>query len=114
MSEMCEEFCVHKENIEKIKEKLPVDEKIKDFSNILNSFGDPTRLKILLALKEGTLCSCDISEISEMSVSAVSHQLRILRDRKLVKNRKEGKFVYYELYDDKIKEFLENILILGK
>ncbi|ABR55130.1 regulatory protein ArsR [Methanococcus vannielii SB] len=114
MRKMCEEFCIHEENVHRVRDNLPKEDEIKEISNIMNSFGDPTRLKILLSLKEGELCSCDISEISKISISATSHQLRLLRDRKLVKYRKEGKFVYYELYDEKIKKFLEVILELNK
>lgn len=114
LSDLCSEFSVRNEKIEKVLEKLPSNEDIATISNIMNSFGDSNRLKILLALKESELCSCELSNITETSISAISHQLRILRDRKLVKFRKEGKFVYYELYDEKIRNFLEEIVELEK
>ncbi|MBA2840616.1 DNA-binding transcriptional ArsR family regulator [Methanococcus maripaludis] len=114
MSDLCSEYSVRNEKVENILEKLPPNEDIVNISNIMNSFGDPNRLKILLALKESELCSCELSNIVDTSISAISHQLRILRDRKLVKFRKEGKFVYYELYDEKIRDFLEEIVELRK
>ncbi|MBA2860317.1 helix-turn-helix transcriptional regulator [Methanococcus maripaludis] len=114
MSDLCSEFSVRNEKIENVLKKLPSNRDIVNISNIMNSFGDPNRLKILLALKESELCSCELSNIADTSISAISHQLRILRDRKLVKFRKDGKFVYYELYDEKIRNFLEEIVRLEK
>lgn len=114
LSDLCSEFSVRNEKIENVLKKLPSNRDIVNISNIMNSFGDPNRLKILLALKESELCSCELSNIADTSISAISHQLRILRDRKLVKFRKEGKFVYYELYDEKIRNFLEEIVRLEK
>jgi DNA-binding transcriptional ArsR family regulator len=68
---------------------------------------DPTRLKILLALKEEELCTCDLSNITGLSVSAISHQLRVLKDRKIVNYRRDGKNVFYRLEDEHLKEILK-------
>nr|WP_230869803.1 metalloregulator ArsR/SmtB family transcription factor [Iocasia fonsfrigidae] len=73
-----------------------------DLAEIFKTIGDPTRIKILYALKERELCVCDLSELLEMSSSAISHQLRVLRNNKLVKFRKEGRSVYYSLDDDHV------------
>lgn len=73
-------------------------------------FGDRTRVRILLALDSGEMCVCDISEALGMSMSATSHQLRMLRDAHLVSHRKEGKCVYYSLCDDHVKVVLETAL----
>ncbi|MEJ6949951.1 metalloregulator ArsR/SmtB family transcription factor [Halanaerobiaceae bacterium ANBcell28] len=78
------------------------EEIVLDLAEIFKTIGDPTRIKILYALKEQELCVCDLSELLEMSSSAISHQLRVLRTNKLVKYRKEGRIVYYSLDDDHV------------
>ena len=80
---------------------------IADFFKI---FGDSTRIKILWALDQNEMCVCDLASLLQMNKSAISHQLRILRDHQLVNIRKEGKFVYYQLSDDHVKDILEKAL----
>ncbi len=76
-------------------------------ADFFDALGNPTRLKILLALMEaGELCTCDLSAITKLSVSAISHQLRILKDRKIVTYHKDGKNVFYRLDDEHIREIL--------
>lgn len=107
MSDICEVYKEHREKIKKVNKNLPEDEAIKELSSFFDAFGDPTRLKILLALKEEELCTCDLSNITGLSVSAISHQLRILKDRKIVNYRRDGKNVFYRLEDELLKKILK-------
>ncbi len=98
------------EYVEDVKMKLPPDEKIMELSDFLEAFSDYTRLKILLSLSNQELCTCDLSEITGLSASAISHQLRVLRDKKLVKYRRVGRNVYYSLDDEHVAEILNTAL----
>lgn len=93
--------------VSSVKEKMPSDDTIYDLSELYKVFGDSTRTKILSALEISELCVCDIALCLNMTKSAVSHQLRILRTAKLVKPRKVGKVVYYSLDDDHVSQILE-------
>lgn len=93
--------------INKHKIKMPSDEIIFDFAELFKVFGDTTRMRIICALKENELCVGDIAEITNTTISAISHQLRILKQAKLVKYRKEGKTVYYSLDDDHVLQIFE-------
>lgn len=95
------------EKVEKIKKSLPNDELIFDMAEIFKVFGDSTRMKIISALLEDELCVGDIAIITNSTPSAISHQLRVLKQAKLVKYRKEGKIVYYSLDDEHVKEIYE-------
>ncbi|MBC7114926.1 MAG: ArsR family transcriptional regulator, lead/cadmium/zinc/bismuth-responsive transcriptional [Archaeoglobi archaeon] len=95
------------ESVHEVKSKLPSDERIIELAEFLEAFSDSSRLKILLALSLHELCTCDLSAITGLSVSAISHQLRVLRDKKLVKYRKNGRNVYYSLDDEHVAEILE-------
>ncbi len=106
----CDCNVLHKQSVKLVQKKLPVDENIIACADLFKVFGDFTRLKILCALFYTTLCVCDISVIVGMSKSAVSHQLRILRHTKLVKNQKIGKEVFYSLADEHIKTILNQAL----
>lgn len=94
---------MHGDVIEAVSKKMPEEESLYDLAELFKVFGDTTRIKILWALDESEMCVCDISALLNMSHSAISHQLRILKQAKLVKNRKDGKVVYYSLDDDHIK-----------
>ncbi|KHG33351.1 MAG: metalloregulator ArsR/SmtB family transcription factor [Sulfurospirillum cavolei] len=115
---MGDEFCscdiVHENVIEMVKKKMPQEEKLYDLAELFKVFGDTTRVKIISALFEAELCVCDIAELLHMTQSAISHQLRVLRQARLVKHRKEGKVVFYSLDDEHIKNIfnqgLEHIL----
>ena len=90
-----------------MREKLPQDEVLYDLAELFKIFGDSTRVKILYALLEAEeLCVCDIASLMDVTQSAVSHQLRVLKSSKLVKFRKEGKTVYYSLADDHVCRIL--------
>ena len=95
------------ERVNKVKKVMPEMNIISDVSDFFKIVGDSTRLRILMCLGCGELCVSDISFLLDMSVSAISHQLKSLRDAKLVKVRKDGKIVYYSLDDDHIKKLLE-------
>lgn len=85
---------------------MPIDEEIYDLADFYKLFSDSTRLKILMALGENELCVSDLANILNMGQSAISHQLRILKQGRLVKNRRDGKVIYYELDDTHIKEII--------
>lgn len=102
--ENCECTIIHKDIVEKVKAQLLTEEKSYNLSEFFKVFGDNTRIKIIQALSIEEMCVCDISVLLNMSQSAISHQLRGLRQSKLVKPRKEGKVVYYSLDDDHIKQ----------
>ncbi len=103
----CEVISVNEEKVKEIKSKLPTDETIFDLAELFKVFGDSTRMKIICALLEEELCVCDIASITNSTPSAISHQLRVLKQAKLVKYRKEGKTVYYSLDDNHVKEIYE-------
>ena len=103
----CEEDLVHTDAVEKVRTQLPPDEQLYDLAELFKIFGDSTRVKILYALLESELCVCDIAKLMEVTQSAVSHQLRVLKNSKLVKFRREGKTVYYSLADDHVLHILD-------
>ena len=98
---------IHEDIVTTTKKSMPHDELIFDLAEFFKVFADSTRMKILWALHENELCVCDIAVVLDMTKSAVSHQLKYLRQANLVKNRKEGKIVYYSLSDDHVKEIFE-------
>ena len=85
---------------------LPPDEMLFDLAELFKIFGDSTRIKILYVLFEAELCVCDIAAVLGMSQSAISHQLRTIKQARLVKNRREGKTIYYSLADDHVKTII--------
>ena len=105
--ETCEGEVIHEDIVKKVKSTFPKDEMIFDLADFYKIFGDTTRVKILYALDKSELCVCDISSLLEMTISAVSHQLKILRDSNLVKTRREGKVIFYSLTDEHVKEIIE-------
>lgn len=98
---------VHEETVKKVKGKMPEDGYIYDLAELFKVFADSTRMKIIYALLEEELCVCDIANIVGTTQSAISHQLRILKQTKLVKHRKEGKVVFYSLDDEHISEIVK-------
>ena len=83
--------------------RMPDEEMLYDLAELYKVFGDSTRIKILYALFESELCVCDIARVLSMTQSAISHQLRLLKESKLVRNRRDGKTVYYSLADDHVR-----------
>jgi ArsR family transcriptional regulator len=108
VGEHCECVIVHEDVVETVKKELPEDETLYDLAELFRVFADSTRIKILYALFEAELCVCDLSRLTGMSQSAVSHQLRTLKDSKLVKFRREGKTVYYSLADQHVRTLIGN------
>lgn len=98
---------IHEELVAKTTSAMPDDELLFRTSYFFKVFSDGTRLKILWALHETELCVCDIAAVVNMTKSAVSHQLKALREAKLVNNRRDGKVVYYFLADDHVKKIFE-------
>ncbi len=92
---------------ERIRSTMPDDEYLYDLSEVFRIFGDSTRIKILFALFDDELCVNDIAAILNLTQSSVSHQLRILKDNKLVKFRREGKSIIYSLDDDHVRSILQ-------
>ena len=93
----------HEAILEKVKHELPTDELLCDLSDLFKIFGDTTRIKILYSLFESEMCVCAIAELLGMTQSAISHQLKILKDANLVGNRREGKTIYYFLSDNHVR-----------
>ncbi|PID26893.1 MAG: transcriptional regulator [Candidatus Cloacimonadota bacterium] len=104
--ETCETIAIHKDIVEERRAKMPKDEYLHNLADFFKIFGDGTRVRILWALNEKELCVCDIAALLEMSQSAISHQLRVLKHSRLVKNRREGKVIFYSLLDDHITKIL--------
>jgi DNA-binding transcriptional ArsR family regulator len=109
--ERCECTVIHEEVVNMVKDRMPEEEKLYDLAELFKVFGDSTRIKILWALDESEMCVCDIAALLNMTQSAISHQLRILKQTRLVKNRKEGKVVYYSLDDVHVKQIFEMGLV---
>lgn len=109
--EKCEVTLIHEDNVKKAINGLPDDELIADLSDMFKIFGDQTRMKILMALESGELCVCDIAAVMNMSQSAISHQLRVLKQSNIVKTRREGKVVYYSISDDHVKEIFDIAMV---
>ncbi|MFW6269967.1 MAG: ArsR/SmtB family transcription factor [Bacillota bacterium] len=100
--ETCEIYSPNEKIVELLKNQQLDDPVIQKLSDIFKTLGDPTRIKIINALRKEELCVCDLSELLGMSSSAISHQLRVLRNNNLVKYRKEGRSVYYSLDDEHV------------
>ena len=100
--EMCDDDVVHESAIERARAKMPDEDTLYETAELFKVFGDSTRTRILSALFTEELCVCDIAELLGMTKSAVSHQLRILRQTKVVKSRRSGKEIFYSLDDDHI------------
>ncbi len=96
----------HSELLKMIKKDMPEDELLQDLGDLFKVFGDTTRIKIMYALYEGEMCVCAISELLNMTQSAISHQLKTLKDANLVSARREGKEMYYSLSDEHVKSII--------
>lgn len=101
--ESCNCTIIHKDIVKKVKENLPDEEVLYDLADLFKAFSDSTRIKILYALFQEELCVCDLAALLDMTQSAISHQLRVLKSNRLVKFRRDGKVIYYSLADDHIE-----------
>ena len=107
---ICDCDVIHKEVVEKVKEVMPEKQAITNLTSLYKAFADKTRLEILYALHKSEMCVCDLAVLLNMTKSAISHQLKTLRLANLVKNRREGKIVYYSLTDKHVYEIFEQSL----
>ncbi|MBP1043579.1 helix-turn-helix transcriptional regulator [Vagococcus sp. BWB3-3] len=107
---ICDCEIIHEEIVEKVKKAMPEKQVMVDLSNLYKIFADKTRLEILHALYESEMCVCDLAVLLNMTKSAISHQLKTLRLANLVKNRREGKIVYYSLIDNHVSAIFEQSL----
>ena len=105
-NETCEYMHVHPHVIQKVKAEMPAEETLYDLAELYKVFGDSTRIKILYVLFEAEVCVCDIAQCLNMTTSAISHQLRVLKQSRLVRSRKEGKTVFYSLADDHVRTII--------
>lgn len=96
----------HSELLKKIRNDMPADELLQELGDLFKIFGDTTRIKIMYALYEGEMCVCAISELLNMTQSAISHQLKTLKDANLVSARRDGKEIYYSLSDEHVKSII--------
>lgn len=105
--ERCEFMHVHEEIVGRVTHNMPDEEILYDLADLFKIFGDSTRIKILYVLFESEMCVCDIAQLLGMTQSAISHQLRALKQSKLVKYRREGKAVFYSLTDAHVRTILD-------
>ncbi|MDD3243670.1 MAG: metalloregulator ArsR/SmtB family transcription factor [Eubacteriales bacterium] len=105
--ERCDEVRVHEDIVDNVTGKMPEEEILYDLAELFKVFGDSTRVKLLYVLFEQEMCVCDIAQLLGMTQSAISHQLRVLKQSHLVKYRREGKTVFYSLDDDHVRAILQ-------
>ena len=106
-TQSCDCEVIHGDILDLVKKSMPVNEKLFPLFRFFKVMGDETRINILMALDIHEMCVCDLSVLLDMTKSSVSHQLKVLKDAGLVKNRKEGKVVFYSLDDDHVKDIIE-------
>lgn len=104
--EQCSYIHVHEEIVSKVKNEVPKEELLYDLADFFKVFADSTRVKILYVLMCEEMCVCDLAQILGMTQSAISHQLRMLKQMDLVRNRRDGKTIFYSLADDHIRLIL--------
>jgi DNA-binding transcriptional ArsR family regulator len=109
--ESCNCTIIHEDLVTKVRECIPKEETLYDLAELFKVFGDTTRIKMLCALFQSEMCVCDMAALLGMTQSAISHQLRVLKQTRLVKFRKEGKVVYYSLDDEHVKQIFDQGLI---
>ena len=109
--DVCSSNVIHQDIVNNVIEKMPEETDLNTLAEFFKVFGDNTRMKIIWALSISEMCVCDISTLINMSQSAISHQLKILRQSKLVRYRREGKVVYYSLDDLHIKDILNTAMV---
>lgn len=102
----CEQVFVHEELVKKVNAQMPEEDELYDLAELFKVFGDSTRIRILFVLFEAEVCVCDLAEILHMTQSAISHQLKILKQARLVSARREGKSVFYSLADGHVRTII--------
>ncbi|RGY96471.1 metalloregulator ArsR/SmtB family transcription factor [Clostridium sp. AM58-1XD] len=104
--EQCDLISVHQDIVDQVNRVMPDEEKLQDLADFFRIFADSTRIRILYLLSQSEMCVCDIASLLNMGQSAISHQLRVLKQMRLVKYRREGKTVFYSLSDGHIQTIL--------
>ena len=104
--ECCDTEEVHEELIKIVNETMPEETELYDLAELFKVFGDSTRIRILFVLFEAEVCVCDLAQVLNMTQSAISHQLKILKQNRLVKNRREGKSIFYSLADEHVRSII--------
>ena len=104
--ETCDGEEIHEELLNIVREKMPEETELYDLAELFKVFGDSTRIRILFVLFETEVCVCDLAQALNMTQSAISHQLKILKQNKLVKSRREGKSIFYSLADDHVRTII--------
>jgi len=104
---LCDHEVIHADVVQRVHETMTDDRTLCDLADFFKMFGDSTRVKMLSALEVHEMCVCDLAALLSMTTSAISHQLRSLRQANLVKSRRDGKVVYYSLADDHVRDILE-------
>lgn len=102
----CDSVEVHQELLQIVNETMPEETELYDLAELFKVFGDSTRIRILFVLFEAEVCVCDLAEVLHMTQSAISHQLKILKQNKLVKSRREGKSIFYSLADEHVRTII--------
>ena len=105
--QVCEYMHAHEDIVKKVQNTMPDEEELYDLAELYKVFADSTRIKILYVLFESEMCVCDIALLLEMSQSAISHQLRVLKQAKLVKFRRDGKTIFYSLSDEHVRTIID-------
>ncbi len=103
---ICELMHVHEEIVNRVSQEMPDEDSLFDLSELFKVFGDSTRIRILYCLFESEMCVCDIATLLNMTQSAISHQLSVLKKSKLVKSRRSGKTVFYSLADGHVRAII--------
>ena len=103
----CEFMHVHEQIVDRVEKVMPDEQQLLDLSEFFKVFGDSTRIKILYVLSQSEMCVCDIATLLQMGQSAISQQLRVLKQMRLVSFRREGKTVFYSLADSHIQTILD-------
>lgn len=104
--ECCESTEVHEELLKIVRETMPEETELYDLAELFKVFGDSTRIRILFVLFEAEVCVCDLAQALNMTQSAISHQLKILKQNKLVKSRRDGKSIFYSLADEHVRTII--------
>lgn len=107
-AEVCDYIHAHADTVKAVRDVMPEEGSLLKLADLYKVFGDGTRIRILYVLSEAEMCVCDISTILNMTQSAVSHQLKVLKDADLVNKRRDGKTVFYSLSDDHVKTIISN------
>jgi len=104
--EVCEREEIHEELVKKVNMTMPEETELYDLAELFKVFGDSTRIRILFVLFEAEVCVCDLAAVLNMTQSAISHQLKILKNNRLVKARRDGKSIFYSLSDDHVRSII--------